>query len=51
MTRTGDKNEVPPKFDDEGNLTNNDDGSKSGASAGSNFGGPHEKAREAHDQK
>jgi hypothetical protein len=34
MSRTGDEDEFPPKFDDEGNLTNNDNGSKSGASAG-----------------
>jgi hypothetical protein len=33
MSRSEDENEVPPKFDDEGNPTNNDDdGSKSGAS-------------------
>jgi hypothetical protein len=32
MLRTGDEDEVPPKFDDEGNPTNNEDGSKSGAS-------------------
>jgi hypothetical protein len=30
---TGDEDEFPPKFDDEVNPTNNDDGSKSGASA------------------
>jgi hypothetical protein len=34
MLRTGDENEVPPKFDDEGNPTNNEDGSKLGASVG-----------------
>jgi hypothetical protein len=32
MSRTGDEEEFPLKFDDEGNPTNNDDGSKSGAS-------------------
>jgi hypothetical protein len=34
MSRTGDEDKFPPEFDDEGNLTNNDNGSKSRASAG-----------------
>jgi hypothetical protein len=34
MSRTGDKDVVPPKFDDEGNPTNIENGSKSGASLG-----------------
>jgi hypothetical protein len=34
MSRVGDEDEVPPKFDDEGNPTNNEDGSMSGASTG-----------------
>jgi hypothetical protein len=33
MSRIGDEDDVPPKFNDEGNLTNNEEGSKSGASA------------------
>jgi hypothetical protein len=32
MSRSGEIEEVPPKFDDEGNLTNNEEGSKMGAS-------------------
>jgi hypothetical protein len=34
MSRVRDEDEVPPKFDDEGNPTNNEDGSMSGASTG-----------------
>jgi hypothetical protein len=34
VSRTEDEVEFPLKFDDEGNPTNNDDGSKSGASVG-----------------
>jgi hypothetical protein len=34
MSRNGDEDIVPSKFDDEGNLTNNEEGSKSGASTG-----------------
>jgi hypothetical protein len=34
MLRTGDEDAVPPKFDDEGNMTNIEDGSKLGASTG-----------------
>jgi hypothetical protein len=37
MSRTEDKDEFPPKFNDEGNPTNNDNGSKSGASVGPNL--------------
>jgi hypothetical protein len=31
MPRTGDEDEVPPKFDDENNTNNNQEGDKSGA--------------------
>jgi hypothetical protein len=34
MLRNGDKDIVPPKFDNEGNPTNNEEGSKLGASTG-----------------
>jgi hypothetical protein len=34
MLRTRDEDQFPLKFDDEGNPTKNDDGSKSGASTG-----------------
>jgi hypothetical protein len=34
MSRNRDEDTVPPKFDDEGNSTNNEEGSKSGASMG-----------------
>jgi hypothetical protein len=34
MSRNGDEDIVPPKFDDESNPTNNEEGSKSGASMG-----------------
>jgi hypothetical protein len=34
ILRNGDKDIVPPKFDNEGNPTNNEEGSKSGASTG-----------------
>jgi phage-related minor tail protein len=34
MSRTRDEDEVPPMFNDEGNPTSIEDGSKSGASTG-----------------
>jgi hypothetical protein len=34
MSRNGDEDIIPLKFDDEGNPTNNEEGSRSGASMG-----------------
>jgi hypothetical protein len=51
MSRTGDEDGVPPRFNDENNMNNNQEGDKSGASGPPLIGGPHEMARKAHDQK